>query len=65
MSLKKFHLFFITTSLTLMLFVGAWVVYQFQMGMGKDWMGTGLMAVMGFIAGLFYANWFRVKYKNL
>ncbi len=65
MSLKKFHLFFIIVSLTLMVFVGGWVAYQFHMGMGKDWVSTGIMAIIGFILGLFYANWFRVKYRNL
>ncbi len=65
MSLKKFHLFFISTSLSLMVFIGGWVGYQFQMGKGKDWLGTGAIAVVGFILGLIYANWFRVKYKNL
>ncbi len=63
MSLKKFHLFFITVSLSLMVFVGAWAAYQFHRG--EAWVGTGVMAIIGFIAGLFYANWFRVKYKNL
>ncbi len=63
MSLKKFHLFFITTSLLLMVFVGAWALHQ--RSLGKDWIGTGVTAVVGFIIGLIYANWFRVKYKSL
>lgn len=63
MSLKKFHIFFITTSMGLMVFIGAWTIHQ--RNLGKAWVGLGFSAAVGFILGLFYANWFRRKYKNL
>ncbi len=63
MSLKKFHLFFITVSLGLMVFIGAWAIHQ--RGLGKEWKGMGSSAAVGFALGLVYANWFRRKYKKL
>jgi ABC-type Mn2+/Zn2+ transport system permease subunit len=60
MSLKKFHIFFITVSLGLMVFVGIWAIHQ--RGSGKEWVGTGVSAAVGFALGLVYANWFRRKY---
>ena len=46
-----------------MLFIGAWTLHQ--RGSGKEWIGTGLSAVVGFALGLFYASWFRRKYRAL
>ncbi len=65
MSLRNFHLFFITVSGLLSLFLVGWGLYDFKTtgeGMG---LGLSLLGTVGVVLLSAYFRWFRQKYPKL
>lgn len=65
MSLRAFHLFFITVSGLLSLFLVVWGLYDFKAtgaGMG---LGLSLLGTVGVVLLAVYFRWFRQKYPKL
>ena len=64
MSLKAFHVFFISISILLSFGFGIWAIWSFQQfGNVSDlWMGLGSFA--GSVLLIFYFRWFLRKLKN-
>lgn len=65
MSLRAFHLFFITISGLLSLFLVVWGLYDFKAtgaGMG---LGLSLLGTVGVVLLAVYFRWFRQKYPKL
>jgi len=65
LSLRAFHLFFITVSGLLSLFLVVWGLYDFKTtgaGMG---LGLSLLGTVGVVLLSVYFRWFRQKYPKL
>ncbi len=65
MSLKKFHLFFITLSASLSLILAVWGIQGFRATGSRPDLAMGLVGVAALILLLPYASWFIKKMKNL
>jgi hypothetical protein len=63
MSLKHFHLFFISVCLSLMVFIAHWA--RQQAASGADQWGAALAAILAMAAGVPYVVWFLRRYKTL
>lgn len=63
MSLKQFHVVFITLTLGLMGFQGYWAFTMKAAGQPQPF--EAVTAAMGFVAGLAYLGWFLRKYRAL
>ena len=66
MSLKAFHVLFITVSVLLSLGVGAWALREVQVGGGgrtELWLGVGSLGMA--VALLIYGRYFLRKLKNV
>ena len=63
MSLKTFHLCFITLSMALMTYILVWAGRKAAAG-SAAW-GTGAAALLSLVLGLAYLRWFLKEYKKL
>lgn len=63
MSLKYFHVLFISTTLGLMTYLGFWSSQRTLEGLSHR--GTMALAAGGFAAGLVYLGWFLRRYRSL
>lgn len=65
MSLKAFHLVFVTVSAILCLGFGAWAIVDYRRGgsIGSLWWGLGSLA--GTVALIVYGRWFLRKLKGV
>jgi len=64
MSLKIFHLVFITTSLFLCIFLGQWSYRQYVLfGAGAEVFALGAISLLGSLALFIYGNKFIKKLK--
>jgi hypothetical protein len=60
MSLKAFHIFFVSVSILLTVVFGMWEIHAYQEdGSGNLWMGFGSFAVTVLL--VFYLRWFLKK----
>ena len=65
MSLKAFHLFFISISVVLAAFVAAWSVSQYQTAHDITYAVAGALSIAGGIALAVYGTMFQRKMRNL
>ena len=63
MSLKHFHLVFISITLGLMAFLGYWSRQMWSLGEPQPLAAAS--AALGLAAGLYYLGWFLRKYRAL
>ncbi|MDE2038561.1 MAG: hypothetical protein KGO96_03480 [Elusimicrobia bacterium] len=63
MSLKHFHVFFISCSAGLMTFLEFWT--REQSAAGQAWPRLSLVAAVGLVASFFYLLWFLRRYRWL
>jgi hypothetical protein len=65
MSLKAFHVFFITLAILMTLCFGARALWIFRDAGGVSWLATGVLALMFGAALTAYEVWFVRKVKRL
>jgi hypothetical protein len=58
MSLRTFHIFFITICALLCFFVGGWTLYQAKTGSSGGFLWLGVVSAAGLIGLTFYLRWF-------
>ena len=65
MSLRAFHLLFITLSIVLAAFLAAWAVGQYRAGHDLAYLGAGAAALMSAAVLAVYAVAFQRKTRNM
>jgi hypothetical protein len=65
MSLKAFHVLFITASTLLAVMFGIWSIRQFQMGGGGMELGLGVGSLLLSMGLLWYGKYFLHKLKHI
>ena len=65
MSLRSFHLFFITVCGLLALFLTVWGLYDFKTTGAAMGLGLSLLGTVGAVLLAVYFRWFRQKYPKL
>lgn len=66
MSLKAFHIIFVTASVLLAFGVGAWSLDQyFRVGMGTVYMVSGVGSIIAGVGMIVYGRYFLKKLKNI
>lgn len=65
MSLRAFHLLFITLSVVLAAFLAAWAIGQYQMSGDVVYLGAGAASLASAGALVMYAAAFRRKTRSL
>lgn len=65
MSLKAFHIFFLTVSLVASLFIGFWSLREWRESGEGVYLGLGLLSFATLIAIIPYGIWFLRKLKNV
>jgi lipopolysaccharide export LptBFGC system permease protein LptF len=64
MSLKAFHLIFVTVSMLLAGGFAYWAIRQYRVGGDVELLMGGVVAVLLFVAMGVYGRWFLRKLKN-
>ena len=65
MSLKAFHVVFITSSFLLAVFLGGWCLYEYSRS-GEIFQGLlGLLSLAGSVGLIVYGRYFMKKLKNI
>jgi uncharacterized membrane protein len=65
MSLKNFHILFISVSVVLAAGFGVWSVYTHTQEPGRSWLVMGVLSLMVGAALVVYGVWFLQKIKRL
>ena len=65
MSLKNFHILFISVSVVLAIGFGAWSVYTHTQESGTAWLVMGVLSLGVGVALVVYGFWFLQKIKRL
>jgi hypothetical protein len=65
MSLKAFHVVFISASVLLAFFFGAWCLHDLQPGAGRGRLAAGVLSLASGAALAAYEVWFLKKMRGL
>ncbi len=65
MSLKAFHIFFITVSILIGLILAGWFAMRFHSGQGNVYLLASIASVCGSVALFIYARRFLKKLKHI
>lgn len=65
MSLKAFHVVFVSLALLLAAFVGWWAVGRWHAGDGGGWLAMAAGCVLAMVALAVYGVWFLKKTKGV
>ena len=65
MSLKAFHIFFVTVCVLLMLVVAGWCFGNYRLGGSGTDLGFGLLSLSAAAGMLVYGRLFLRKFKNI
>lgn len=65
MSLKTFHIFFISVCAVLSLFMAFWGFHDYRVSGGMTGLGVGLTGTAGLLALLPYFRWFQKKFRKI
>ncbi|QSR89543.1 hypothetical protein [Methylacidiphilum caldifontis] len=65
MSLRQFHLVFITLAILLFLTFGAWAIYSYFSSQELLYIGLGVGSFLLGILAVIYGVWFVLKMKKL
>lgn len=65
MSLKAFHVVFITSAFLLAVFLGGWCLYEFSRGGRMVDLLLGLLSLAGSVGLIVYGRYFLKKLKNI
>lgn len=65
MSLKAFHVIFITSAFLLALFLGGWSLYEFSRSSRVTDLLLGLLSLAGAVGLIVYGRYFLKKLRNI
>lgn len=65
MSLKAFHVVFVTLALALAGYLGWWATGQWRAGAGGGWLGLAVGCALAMVALAVYGVWFLKKTKGV